>query len=128
MAATGQIDYIEFPAIDIGKARKFYIDVFAWKFEDYGPDYTSFTDGRPAGRRVLFRPARRDAAATGGDLRRKPGSVGRESEIGWRRHCETGVLLSRRPALPFHGPERERAGRLVGPQSGIVRTLNRAPR
>jgi uncharacterized protein len=49
MAATGQIDYIEFPAIDLAKTRKFYGDVFGWKFEDYGPDYTSFNDGRLAG-------------------------------------------------------------------------------
>ena len=49
MAATGQIDYIEFPAIDIAKTRKFYSDLFGWKFEDYGLDYTSFTDGRLAG-------------------------------------------------------------------------------
>jgi len=49
MAATGQIDYVEFPAIDIAKTKKFYSDVFAWKFEDYGPDYTSFNDGRLAG-------------------------------------------------------------------------------
>src|SRR5215470_2526580 len=49
MAATGQIDYVEFPAIDIAKTKKFYSDVFGWKFEDYGPDYTSFTDGRLAG-------------------------------------------------------------------------------
>jgi len=49
MAATGQIDYVEFPAIDIVKTKKFYSDAFAWKFEDYGSDYTSFTDGRLAG-------------------------------------------------------------------------------
>ncbi len=49
MAATGQIDYVEFPAVDIAKTRTFYGDVFGWKFEDYGPDYTSFTDGRLAG-------------------------------------------------------------------------------
>jgi predicted enzyme related to lactoylglutathione lyase len=49
MAATGQIDYVEFPAVDIAKTKKFYSDVFGWKFEDYGPNYTSFTDGRLAG-------------------------------------------------------------------------------
>ena len=49
MAATGQIDYIEFPAIDLGKTKEFCSQVFGWKFEDYGPDYTSFTDGRLAG-------------------------------------------------------------------------------
>jgi predicted enzyme related to lactoylglutathione lyase len=44
-----QIDYIELPASDIGKTKTFYSSVFGWKFEDYGPDYTSFHDGRMAG-------------------------------------------------------------------------------
>jgi predicted enzyme related to lactoylglutathione lyase len=45
----GRIDYIEFPATDIAKTKPFYGEVFGWKFTDYGPDYTSFEDGRLAG-------------------------------------------------------------------------------
>ncbi len=45
----GRMDYIEFPATDIVKTKSFYEKVFAWKFTDYGPDYTSFEDGRLAG-------------------------------------------------------------------------------
>ena len=44
-----RIDYIEFPAADIAKTKAFYAGVFGWKFTDYGPDYTSFEDGRLAG-------------------------------------------------------------------------------
>src|SRR5581483_2864270 len=44
-----RIDYIEFPATDIPRTKDFYSGVFGWKFEDYGPDYTSFADGRIAG-------------------------------------------------------------------------------
>ena len=44
-----RIDYIEFPATDIAATKHFYAEVFGWKFEDYGPDYTSFHDGRLAG-------------------------------------------------------------------------------
>ena len=44
-----QIDYVELPAKDIPAAKEFYRTVFGWKFEDYGPDYTSFVDGRLAG-------------------------------------------------------------------------------
>ena len=44
-----QIDYIELPASDIEKTKSFYHSVFGWKFEDYGPDYTSFHDGRLGG-------------------------------------------------------------------------------
>jgi predicted enzyme related to lactoylglutathione lyase len=44
-----RIDYIEFPALDTGKIKAFYGQVFGWKFEDYGPNYTSFHDGRLSG-------------------------------------------------------------------------------
>jgi len=44
-----RIDYVEFPATDIAATKRFYAQAFGWKFEDYGPDYTSFQDGRLAG-------------------------------------------------------------------------------
>lgn len=44
-----RIDYIEFPATDIAKTKEFYSRVFGWKFEDYGPEYASFVDGRIGG-------------------------------------------------------------------------------
>ena len=44
-----QINYVEFPATDIEATKRFYGDVFGWKFQDYGPDYTSFHDGNLAG-------------------------------------------------------------------------------
>ncbi|HYK83560.1 MAG TPA: VOC family protein [Gemmatimonadales bacterium] len=44
-----RIDYIEFPVTDVAAAKRFYGAVFAWMFEDYGPDYASFHDGRLAG-------------------------------------------------------------------------------
>jgi len=46
---NNRIDYIELPATDISATKKFYAAVFGWKFTDYGPDYTSFADGRIAG-------------------------------------------------------------------------------
>jgi len=44
-----QIDYVEFGATDIGRTKQFYQQAFGWRFEDYGPDYTGFQDGRLAG-------------------------------------------------------------------------------
>ena len=44
-----KIDYIEFATNDIDATKRFYNQVFGWSFEDYGPDYTSFSDGRLAG-------------------------------------------------------------------------------
>jgi predicted enzyme related to lactoylglutathione lyase len=58
-----QIDYIEFPATDIEASKRFYNGVFGWNFQDYGPDYTSFHDGRIAGG---FNKDARPSAASGG--------------------------------------------------------------
>ena len=44
-----QMDYIEFPATDIEATKRFYSAVFGWNFTDYGPNYTSFFDGRLGG-------------------------------------------------------------------------------
>jgi uncharacterized protein len=44
-----RIDYVEFPAVNIAETKRFYSDVFGWEFTDYGPGYTSFSDGRLGG-------------------------------------------------------------------------------
>ena len=44
-----RVDYIEFRAKNIEETKRFYSQVFGWEFTDYGPDYTSFTDGRLGG-------------------------------------------------------------------------------
>src|SRR6266516_924885 len=44
-----RVDYIEFGATDVGGTKQFYQQVFGWQFQDYGPDYTSFQDGRVSG-------------------------------------------------------------------------------
>ena len=44
-----RIDYIEFPTTNIEETKRFYSEVFEWEFTDFGPDYTSFTDGRMSG-------------------------------------------------------------------------------
>lgn len=44
-----QVDYVELPSADTARTKQFYSSAFGWKFEDYGPDYTSFFDGRLGG-------------------------------------------------------------------------------
>ena len=44
-----RVDYIEFGVRDINETKRFYSGIFGWEFTDYGPDYTSFHDGRLAG-------------------------------------------------------------------------------
>jgi predicted enzyme related to lactoylglutathione lyase len=43
------MDYIEFPATDIDGTKRFYREVFGWDFQDWGPNYVSFHDGRMGG-------------------------------------------------------------------------------
>lgn len=38
------INYVEFKAKDLTKVKDFYTEAFNWKFTDYGPTYTTFSD------------------------------------------------------------------------------------
>jgi predicted enzyme related to lactoylglutathione lyase len=42
MSNHHKINYIEFPAKDMYKTKMFFSNAFAWKFQDYGPDYCAF--------------------------------------------------------------------------------------
>lgn len=44
-----RMDYVEFRVSGTAPVRGFYEKVFGWKMTDYGPEYTSFKDGRLAG-------------------------------------------------------------------------------
>ena len=44
-----RLDYVEFAAPDLQRVKTFYNKVFGWTFQDYGPDYTAFNDGRMDG-------------------------------------------------------------------------------
>lgn len=43
------IDYIEFKAADLPAVKAFYSSVFGWKFTDYGPTYTAFSESGLSG-------------------------------------------------------------------------------
>jgi predicted enzyme related to lactoylglutathione lyase len=66
MDQTNKIFYIEFHASDLEKTKAFFESVFGWTFTDYGPDYTSFVDGRIAG--GFARSNKRSSQAAGGAL------------------------------------------------------------
>lgn len=46
MRNENRIDYVELPAQDLDRAEAFYASTFGWTFENYGPDYRAFSDGR----------------------------------------------------------------------------------
>jgi predicted enzyme related to lactoylglutathione lyase len=39
-----KINYVEFPASDMGKTKRFFGEVFGWDFQDYGSEYIAFSD------------------------------------------------------------------------------------
>ncbi len=55
------LDYVEFASHDPAASRRFFEQVFGWRFEDYGPDYTAFDDGNMQG--GFFRGAPATTAA-----------------------------------------------------------------
>lgn len=44
MPSHNKIDYVEFAARDMTATKQFFTDVFAWNFEDYGPEYSAFSN------------------------------------------------------------------------------------
>ena len=68
-----KINYIEFTTTDVARAKSFYAAAFGWTFEDWGPEYASFSgagvdggfmkgDVRPGGPLVVLYAT--DLAAT----------------------------------------------------------------
>lgn len=44
MAEHEKINYLEYPSCDLKATKSFFSDVFGWSFQDYGPEYTAFTE------------------------------------------------------------------------------------
>ena len=39
-----KINYVEFPSKNLKATKEFFSEVFSWKFVDYGPEYTAFSN------------------------------------------------------------------------------------
>ena len=44
MLETDKINYVEFPSRDLTATKAFFETVFGWSFQDFGPEYTAFSD------------------------------------------------------------------------------------
>lgn len=44
MSRHETVNYLEFPARDITATKTFFKTVFEWQFEDFGPNYTAFSN------------------------------------------------------------------------------------
>jgi len=67
MSQTGnhhKINYVEFAATSVARAKQFYSSVFGWSFVDYGPDYASF-NAATAGIDGGFRTAKPEETSGG---------------------------------------------------------------
>lgn len=49
MSSEKKIDYIEIPASQIDASKVFFTKLLGWQFEDFGPAYSCFDDGRMKG-------------------------------------------------------------------------------
>ena len=82
------IDYIELPCTNPPAIKAFYSTVFGWTFQDWGPDYISFNDGRldggftttepvtPGGARIILYS--RDLEATLAAIQAAGGTIHKE--------------------------------------------------
>lgn len=44
MPTNLKLNYVEFPARNIPATKLFFEKAFGWSFQDYGPEYTAFSD------------------------------------------------------------------------------------
>lgn len=44
MNEHGKINYVEFPTCDLRATKEFFSKAFGWSFEDFGPEYTAFSE------------------------------------------------------------------------------------
>jgi hypothetical protein len=44
MSRHEKINYLEIPATNIEAAKRFFASVFEWSFQDFGPEYTAFSN------------------------------------------------------------------------------------
>lgn len=44
MSSSLKLNYVEFPATNISATKRFFETAFGWSFQDFGPDYCSFSD------------------------------------------------------------------------------------
>lgn len=42
--SQGKITYLELPGTNVPSMKTFYGDLFGWTFQDYGPEYASFSN------------------------------------------------------------------------------------
>ncbi|PIE48169.1 MAG: hypothetical protein CSA42_00295 [Gammaproteobacteria bacterium] len=44
MNVHGKLNYVEYPASNLDKTKEFFQETFGWEFQDFGTEYTSFSN------------------------------------------------------------------------------------
>lgn len=63
-----KINYVEFPSSNLNATKSFFSEVFGWSFQDFGPDYISFSGGGLDGGGGFFKSELKANTATGSAL------------------------------------------------------------
>ena len=66
MSNHEKINYVEFPSTDLSATKSFFKEVFGWKFEDYGAEYTAFSNSGVEG--GFFKSSKQATTETGSAL------------------------------------------------------------
>lgn len=61
-----KINYVEFPAKDLTASKQFFTEVFGWSFQDFGPEYSAFSNAGLDG--GFYRANLTSTTQTGGAL------------------------------------------------------------
>ena len=115
MNVEKRIDYVEIPVMDPIKARDFFAALFGWSFQEWGPDYISFNDGRLEGG---FRRSDTPTAADGVLVVFYSENLERDRD----RVMELGATISR-DIFPFPGGRRFQFVGPVGTEYAIWSTI-----
>jgi predicted enzyme related to lactoylglutathione lyase len=100
MNEHGKINYVEFPARDIQATKVFFTKAFGWKFEDFGHEYTSFSDqGLDGG---FFKSEQSLSPDSGGAL---VVFYSRDLEVTYEKIENSGGVISK-PIFSFPGGRR----------------------
>ena len=94
------INYVEYAARDLAATKAFFEAAFGWRFTDYGPDYTAFSDqGLDGG---FYRAELKAVAAQGSALLVFYSATLEETQ----RAVEAAGGVIVKPIFPFPGGRR----------------------
>ena len=99
-----KINYVELPAASIDPTKESFWQAFSWSFEDFGLEYTAFSnEGLEGG---FCKSELKSSANTGSNLivfcSVSLEGTQKKNRKGWKNYLQTNLLLSRRETFAFY--------------------------